>query len=239
MMTLRRALVMELRLNSGRFTASVLLCVLCLILAFTLTDGLMVVLPLWAALAWYRYGRADTVEREELRASLGLSRADRVRGRVALISVETTLLILTAAIWLLLAPVLSIDPSIGPGPSFTVQGPPGLPEAVLVVAGSLQSGVVLLLTAIGVGRECVTRRPGLAMAVLSVVVYFAAGLLSSIVVGLPLAVLDLSGALIMPYLLVIALLLVLGAVLALVLRRKVRTWIGQLDSRAPAQVPRV
>lgn len=230
MISLRQALVMELRLNRGRFGASVLLCALCLILAFTFTDALMVVLPLWAALAWYRYGRADTIEREELRASLGLSRADRVRGRTALISVETMLLILTTAVWLLLAQALTIVTSIGPGPTFTISGPPGLREIVLVVAGSLQSAVVLLLTAIGVGRESVTRRPGLAMAMLSLAVYFGAGLLSSIVVGIPMAALAQTGAVLMPYLVTIVILLVIGSVLGLLLRGRVRAWIRRLDS---------
>ena len=98
MIPIRQAMLMELRLNNGRFGTAIVLCVLCLVLAATVTDALVAVLPIWAALAWYRYGRADTASRAELRASLGLSRADRVRWRVALIGLETLLLLLTSAL---------------------------------------------------------------------------------------------------------------------------------------------
>ena len=78
MIPIRQAMLMELRLNNGRFGTAIVLCVLCLVLAATVTDALVAVLPIWAALAWYRYGRADTASRAELRASLGLSRAVRL-----------------------------------------------------------------------------------------------------------------------------------------------------------------
>ena len=156
MISIRQALAMELRLNSGRFGASAVLCVLCLVVALLVVDSLMAVLPLWAALAWYRYGRADTAERDELRASLGLSRADRVRGRVALIAVETALLILTSSLWLLLAPALSLETTIGAGPTVTFARP-GSPRWCW---SSRRAAVrQLLITAIVVG-ECTIRRPG-------------------------------------------------------------------------------
>ena len=229
MISIRQALAMELRLNSGRFGASAALCVLCLVVALLLVDSLMAVLPLWAALAWYRYGRADTAERDELRASLGLSRADRVRGRVALIAVETALLILTSSLWLLLAPALSLETTIGAGPTVTFSGPPGLPAVVLVLAGALQSAFVLLITAIVVGEECTIRRPGTGMAVVSVLVYLVAGLLSTLL-WIPVGMLEVSAATAVPWLFGSAAVLAGCAVLALVLRRRVRAWIGRLDA---------
>ena len=54
MITIRQAMLMELRLNNGRFGTAIVLCVLCLVLAATVTDALVAVLPIWAALAWYR-----------------------------------------------------------------------------------------------------------------------------------------------------------------------------------------
>ena len=76
MTPIRQAMSMELRLSSGRFSLAVALCALTLVLAATITDALVAALPIWGALAWYRYGRPETVERAELRATLGLSRAD-------------------------------------------------------------------------------------------------------------------------------------------------------------------
>lgn len=234
MMSIRQALAMDLRLNSGRFATTLLLCLLSLVVAVLGSDALMAVLPIWAALAWYRYGRGDTIEREELRAGLGLARADRVRGRVALIAVESALLILTTSLWLLLAPTLDLGVSIRPGPTFTVSGPPGLSEVVLVLVGAVQSVLVLLLTAIVVGGECVTRRPGAAAAVVTCLVYLGAGLLSA-GLALPLGMTGLSGDPLLPYLLIGAASAVVSGVLVLVLRRRVRTWIGLLDSGAAAR----
>lgn len=235
MIPIRQAMLMELRLNSGRFGTAVALCVLCLVLAATITDALVAVLPIWAALAWYRYGRADTAARAELRASLGLSRADRVRGRVALIGLETLLLLLTAG----LAPFVSTETgraiSVEPGPTFAVQGPPGLPQAVLVLVGLAMSALVLVITAIVVGGDCLTHRPARSMAVLSIVVYLGAGMLWSAAIGVPLVALSLGEAPLGWYLLVgVGAAVVLAAAL-LVLRRRVRRWIRALDSGAAAR----
>ena len=228
MISIRQAFLQELRLNSGRFGFSMALCVLSVGAAVTITDGLMTLLPLWAALAWFRYGRADTIDRAELRASLGLSRADRVRGRAAVIGVESIILLLISEIWLLTAPVLDFGTTVRPGATFGISGPPDLSELVLVLVGTLQAVFVLLLTAIVVGGDCVTHRPARSMAVLSIVVYL-------VLIGLPLTMLDHVGNPELPYLVAGAGTVVVIAVLALVLRSRIRAWIGLLDSGAATQ----
>lgn len=235
MISIRQAFLQELRLNSGRFGFSMALCVLSVGAAVTITDGLMTLLPLWAALAWFRYGRADTIDRAELRASLGLSRADRVRGRAAVIGVESIILLLISEIWLLTAPVLDFGTTVRPGATFGISGPPDLSELVLVLVGTLQAVFVLLLTAIVVGGDCVTHRPARSMGVLSIVVYLGAGLLGSVLIGLPLTMLDHVGNPELPYLVAGAGTVVVIAVLALVLRSRIRAWIGLLDSVSATQ----
>ena len=235
MIPIRQAMLMELRLNNGRFGTAIVLCVLCLVLAATVTDALVAVLPIWAALAWYRYGRADTASRAELRASLGLSRADRVRGRVALIGLETLLLLLTSALAPFAVTATGRAISVNPGPTFTVQGPPGLPQAALVGVGLAMSALVLVITAIVVGGDCLTNRPARSMAVLSIVVYLGAGMLCSVLVGVPLMAFELGEASLGSYLLVGAGEMVLLAAALLVLRRRVRRWIRALDSGAAAR----
>ncbi|OFT58871.1 hypothetical protein HMPREF3159_07455 [Brachybacterium sp. HMSC06H03] len=235
MIPIRQAMLMELRLNTGRFGAAVALCVLCLVLAATVTDALVAVLPIWAVLAWYRYGRADTASRAELRASLGLSRADRVRGRVALIGFETLLLLLTAALAPFAATATGRAISVEPGPTFTLQGPPDLPQAVLVGVGLAMSALVLVITAIVVGGDCLTHRPARSMAVLSFVVYLGAGMLCSAVIGVPLVAFERAEMSLGAYLLVGVGVLVLLAAALLVLRRRVRRWIRVLDSGAAAR----
>ena len=236
MITTWQAFIADLRLNSGRFGASILLCVLSLAAAAVLTDALTAVLPIWAALAWYRYGRADTLEREELRAGLGLSRADRVRGRSALIVVETIALIVTAGAATLLSTAVGREPVSGAGPTFTVSGAPSLSPLLVVPVGTLYSGTVMLLVAIFVGGECVTRRPGRGMLLTSLAVYFCAGLLGAVVIG-PLMTFEVLGSGGGPSLIAAAAILVLAIVLlSLLLGRRVRAWIAQLDSGLPTHL---
>jgi hypothetical protein len=235
MIPIPQAMTMELRLNGGRFGLSMALCALSVVLAATVTDALASVLPLWAALAWYRYGRADTAERAELRALLGLSRADRVRGRVALIGLETLILLLATVLAPLAATATGLGVSVTPGPTFTLSGPPGLPGVLLALTGTLQAALVLTLTAIAAGGDCVVRRPARSMAVLSIVVYLGAGLLSSMLIGVPLVAAELSSSAATTQLLVSAGVAGLLAVTLLVLRRRVRAWIDRLDSGAPAR----
>ena len=73
------------------------------------------------------------------------------------------------------------------------------------------------------------------MALLSLVVYLGAGLLSSVLIGLPLAAVELSNGAVMTYLIVCAGVAVLLAVALLVLRRRVRAWIRRLDSGVVAR----
>lgn len=127
MTPIRQAMSMELRLSSGRFSLAVALCALTLVLAATITDALVAALPIWGALAWYRYGRPETVERAELRATLGLSRADGVRGRVALIGLETVMLLGTAVLAAPVSSATGLGTSVTPGPIFVLSGPLACP----------------------------------------------------------------------------------------------------------------
>lgn len=235
MIPIQQAMAMELRLNSGRFGLAVALCALTLVLAATITDALVALLPIWGALAWYRYGRPDTVERAELRAALGLSRADGVRGRVALIGLETLMLLFTAVLASLVSTMTGLGTSVSPGPTFTVSGPPGLPGALIHLTGTLHAALVLALTGVAVGGDCLTHRPARSMALLSLVVYLGAGMLSSVLVGFPLAAVELSNGAVTTYLLVCAGVAVLLAAALLVLRRRIRAWIRRLDSGAAAR----
>ena len=235
MTPIRQAMSMELRLNSGRFSLTVALCALTLVLAAAITDALVAALPIWGALAWYRYGRPETVERAELRATLGLSRADGVRGRVALIGLETGMLLGTAVLAALVSSATGLGTSVTPGPTFVLSGPPGLSGALIALAGTLHAALVLALTGIAVGGDCLTHRPARSMALLSLVVYLGAGLLSSVLIGLPLAAVELSNGAVMTYLIVCAGVAVLLAVALLVLRRRVRAWIRRLDSGVAAR----
>ena len=54
------ALRTELRLNAGRFATTLVACAAVLFWAVLESDQLSGILTLWAVLAWYRYGRADT-----------------------------------------------------------------------------------------------------------------------------------------------------------------------------------
>lgn len=227
---LRRAFLVDLRLNIRTATATLFTCAISLVLAAFFTDGFAGLLPIWAALAWYRYGRGDTIDRQELRASLGTTRADRVRGRVALIAAESVVILLAMGAATLITVALGHD-STGAGPTFKVSTGPGVSTLVTTVIAVLYAGLALLLTGILMGADCLTRRPGWDAAVLSVLIYFLAGLLGAFVMMLPLMLLtwsrvdDLVGAA-----LAIAVLLGAFVVLTVVLRSRMRTWIRQLDS---------
>src|SRR5699024_1978830 len=168
-----------LRLNSVRALTTVLLCAAALIWAAISTDQFNGLLTLWAALAWYRYGRADGIEREELRASLGLSRADRIRGRVVLVLAEQAAVVATVAAGAVFSVALGRDSAGGAAP-FTLSGDPMGPQLGIVLAGALFSMICLLVTGLVVGGDCTTRRPGRSLAVLSILTYFLVGLLLTI-----------------------------------------------------------
>ena len=224
----------ELRLNAGRAATTLLACAAVLTWAAISTDQFAGVLTLWAALAWYRYGRADTIEREELRASLGLSRADRVRGRVVLVLAEQAAVVATVAAGAVLSVRLGRETAGGAAP-FTVSGDPSGPQLWIVLAGALFSAISLLVTGIVVGGDCTTRRPGRSLAVLSILTYFIVGLLLMIpllLISIALAIDPLDGTLGTP----VTVGLLVAAILALLvgLRAQARRWIRELDSARPA-----
>ena len=220
----------ELRLNSVRALTTAMLCATALIWAALSTDQFNGLLTLWAALAWYRFGRADTIEREELRASLGLSRADRVRGRVVLVLAEQAVVVTTVTVGAVLSVALGRDSTGGAAP-FVYSGDPTGPQLWIVLAGALFSSISLLVTGLVVGGDCTTRRPGRSLAVLSLLSYFLVGLLLTIpllLMSLTLSIDPWDGSFGTP---VIARLLA-AAVLALLLllRARARRWIRELDS---------
>ncbi|AXK44383.1 hypothetical protein [Brachybacterium saurashtrense] len=224
----------ELRLNAGRVATTLIACAAVLLWASISTDRFAGVLTLWAALAWYRYGRADTIERDELRASLGLSRADRVRGRVVVVLAEQAAVILTVAASAAVSVLLGRETAGGAAP-FSFSGDPSGSQLWIVLAGTLFSTVVLLATGMAVGGDCTRRRPGRSVAVLSVLTYFVAGVLLSIPLLLMMIVLNVDpwdGTLGTP---VTAAVLVVAALLLLLgLRARTRRWIRELDSTSRA-----
>lgn len=224
------AVIVELRLNAGRVATTLIACAVALLLALFLTDQYAGLLTIWAVLAWYRYGRADTIERGQLRASLGLSRAEKVRARLVLIGAEHAAVIATVAAGAVISVLLGRDTAGGAAPFF-VSGAPSDPQLPILLVGALFSAVTLLLTSILVGGECTVRRPGRSMAVLSVLIYFLAGMLLTIplmLTGISLGLELGSGQL--ATVMFGSLLAVVGVALVIALRARARSWIRDLDS---------
>lgn len=237
MIPLHRALEIELRLNTAQIGMSTVLGALSVALAATVTDGLLAVLPIWSALAWYRYGRADTAERRQLRATLGLSRADAVRGRVALIATESAGLLLALLLGTALARLVAGHSTVLPGPTVSWSPAPGVPLGVELLMAAVHVPLVLTLTALVIGGEGVTRRPGRSMLLIGLVVYVGAGLLVAAPLALILLAVEQGGDSTGAYLLVAAGMAVCTALLALGLRRRAGAWIRQLDSSGPITAP--
>lgn len=224
-----RAARVELRLQLEAFAGSMILAALALVVAIVSTPFLTGLAPLWAALAWQRYGRADVPEAVAFKAALGISPAERVRGRVALVGLETLVLILVATAGTVIGMVRGDGGSMAPL-SDALGGPWGaVLTAFCVVLGSI---TVLSLVGVSVGRECTTRRPGWGMFAISLVVFFGASLLSALVVLLPAEILQA----VMPRpwgtVCVVAYLLVAATFALLFLRARVRSWIRGLDRDA-------
>lgn len=230
------ALRTELRLNAGRVATTLILCAAALAWAAIATDQYAGLLTLWAALAWYRYGRADTIEREELRASLGLSRAGRVRGRVMLVLAEQAAVVLTVAAGAVLSVGLGRE-SVGGAAPFSFSGDPSGSQLWIVLAGALFSAMALLGTGIVVGGDCTAHRPSRSIAVLSILTYFLVGILLTIPLLLVTIVMNVDpvdgalGTLVTVALLSAAILAVL-----LGLRARARSWIRELDSSPRAVI---
>jgi hypothetical protein len=230
----RRALAADLRLNVETFAGTVILSVLALLLALAATDVVSGIAPLWGVLAWYRYGRQDTAARNELWASLGLSRADRVHGRVALVALESVLMVVVSAAGTALTVVGGHTPSMIDGT------PTGGDLVATTIAGIVTTSATMVLAAIVLGRECTTRRPGVSMFVLSILTYIGAAIVLSLigmVVVLPLSLAAPAGAEAAAPWIAAALSAVVGVIGAFVLRRSMRRWIRELDSRDAGPSP--
>lgn len=193
------------------------------------TDQFAGLLVLWTALAWYRYGRTDTVDRKELRASLGLSRADGVRGRLFMIGVEHAVVILTVVGSALISVLLGRETAGGAAP-FSFTGDPSDPQIPIVLTGALFSAVAVVLTGALVGGECIMRRPGRSMAVLSVLTYFLVGVLLSIPVGLATVLVGVQSGIGQGPAVLAGSLLICLVVALLWLRASARRWVQALDS---------
>lgn len=232
----RRALAADMRLNSETFAGTVILSVIALVLAVTVTDAMASIAPVWGVLAWYRYGRQDSASRTELWASLGMSRADRVHGRVALVALESALMVFVSAAGTALT-VLS-----GHTPIMDDAVPTGWSLVGSLVASIAGSCAILVLAAIVLGRECTTRRPGISMFVLSILTYIGAGMiisLVSMVVVLPLSLAVASAPVAAAAATWIGAIVscVIALIGAFVLRRGVRQWIRELDSQDGDSAP--
>lgn len=236
---LRRALRADLRLNAEQFGGTVICAVLAVILAALLTDVVVAFVPLWAAGAWYRYGRADSVERSVLRASLGLSRADAVRGRALLVALETAVLLLAGAVGALVARLT------GHGGSGVVLVLDGITDAgsaplgLSAMVGTVWMAATLALSAVVVGRECVTRSPGAVMFVLSILSFLGSALVSwfllaAVTVGVLVGLGRFAGEGPDPALPLASTLLATGLLwltaCLLLLRSRLHTWIRALDA---------
>ena len=224
-----RALRTELRLNGGRVAGTLVACAVALLWALLAEDQLAGLLVLWAALGWYRYGRTDTVEREELRASLGLSRADRVRGRLLVIGVEHAAVILTVAGGALISVLLGRETGGGAAP-FSFTGDPSDPQIPIMLTGALFSMVVLVISGALVGGECTVRRPGRSMAWLSILTYVLVGVLLSIPAMLTNVLAGVEPGSSLGTAVQVGSLVIGLAIALLWLRAAARRWIRDLDS---------
>jgi hypothetical protein len=113
---LSRALRLDLRLQRPTLLSYLIVAVIFTLLALVgARFGFFVIL--WAACMPVFLGRADRPETRGLRAALGVSRADAVRARTAVLVLAQLVLMVLAALILLLAP----DPSTVDEPSMVAQ----------------------------------------------------------------------------------------------------------------------
>lgn len=230
----RRALAADLRLNAETFAGTVILSVIALVLAVTVTDVMAGIAPVWGVLAWYRYGRQDTASRTELWASLGMSRADRVHGRVALVALESALMVFVSAAGTALTVLAGHTPAMADGVTT------GWDLAGTTVSGIATASATMVLAAIVLGPECTTRRPGVSMFILSILTYIGAAIVLSLiamVIVLPLSLVVSSAPQTAATWVIALIAFVIALIGALVLRRGVRRWIRDLDSQDEGAVP--
>ncbi|EWS82055.1 hypothetical protein BF93_13475 [Brachybacterium phenoliresistens] len=234
-----RALRLELRLHRETVAGTVAFSVIALLAAGLLTDILIWVAPLWAALLWYRLGREDVEQAADLRAGLGLSRADALRGRAALVVLLSLVLTVVTAVGTGIADAVGMDGAT----SLVVLGGtaegPVAPVPLVLPIEALTIGLQLTVTGLIVGKECTTRRPSAWMWPLSLISYGGAVLLTSLLaMAGGFLVLQLMHLTELPFeqgirlfglaqIVLLAILLVLALQL---LRRRVRVWAGALDA---------
>lgn len=221
----RHTLRVEFGMHRGQYLSTLVLALLSLLIAVLWTDALTALAPLWAALAWQRHGRDRTAADDDLAAALGVSRADRIRGRALGIAAESAMLV---AVWLLGGIVADLrGHSAG---TFGVGGlPSGVGGAVVMVCLSALV-IVLVLALVGgvVGQECLVRRPGWGMYGITVIVLIGASIVSALVV---LGAGALSGGALPPEWTALAVLAVVAPLAVLGLRARIRRWIRELDER--------
>lgn len=223
-----RAARIDLSLNADLFSGTMILAVLALLLAVVWTSVLTSLAPLWAALAWQRYGRARSTEGDLLTAGLGVSRAEAIRGRSLLVGFESAVLLVVFVLGDAVSEVLGGDHD---GPAIPAMGTDHLGAVGSVLTTGLAAALTVTLVGLIVGRECTTRRPGWGMFVLSIAVFFGASLLVAGVVLVPIALvqhrIDAGWA---TWVSLVLLAAVVAAVVAL-LRQRIEVWIRALDSR--------
>lgn len=223
----RRALAADLRLNLTTVGGMIALAVLAILLSAFAASLTAFFCLVWAVLAWYRYGRTGSAQRDLLLAGMGLSRADRVRGRVALVGIESAML---WAAWLICTVV-----------GLRTAGPDDLsPDLVehpvlTTISGALAVILILLIVALLVGRECVVRRPGWGMFGLSLLSGMGAAIIAGIISAASIAALTGSWNVLLAVRpstawISATALVVLILLTALLLRSRVRAWIRALDA---------
>lgn len=226
-----RAVIADLRLNRDQIAGTVLLAAGALVVLALGSDLLTSLAPLWAALAWYSLGRADTLEVRALRAGLGISRGDALRARVLVVGGVSALMVLLATIG---AAVTAVRDPSSVQPALAIPGGDAGGAAWTCVIDALFCCLVLVFTALSVGRECVTRRPGWGMFGITLLSLVGSAFAAALTTWAPLVLVELaadaprSAVLTEVGAVVVLILELCGAVW--LLRRRIRGWIRSLDS---------
>lgn len=220
----RRALGVEFRLEADQFRGMLVLCAALLVISVLWTDVITFLAGIWAALSWYRYGRTDSPQHRALVAGLGLSRGDRLRARVLLVIIESLVLIAAGALGGIIAQWR------GHG-SEQILADQGMSAPVQVVLYILGTAVTLLVVALGVGKECMTRRPSGVMFGITMLVYIAGVIVSGALTATIgwIRWTETGPTQFIPRPLGIAVSLAVVVVLAAVLAWRVRAWVRSLD----------
>lgn len=221
---LRRAVGVEARLHADQLRGMAILSVISLLLACFVSDFFSSLAVVWAALGWYRWGRTDSPERGALIAALGISRAARLRARVLLVVAESAALVMVGAGGGLLRwwngdPVNAL---LATGSTSV------LSQLGLYVLGTVLN---LLVVAVCVGRECMTRTPSRWMSGVTLLVYLAGMIISAVLTGVTGWVRQEGErmSLLSPTGWSIAIALGMVVLLTVVLRQRVGAWVRSLN----------